>query len=44
MGDIVILEGITDFYLFELLKKYKHISQHIKFIPGASIVLGSSKN
>jgi predicted ATP-dependent endonuclease of OLD family len=32
MGDIVILEGITDFYLFELLKKYKHISQHIKFI------------
>lgn len=42
MDDIVILEGITDFYLFELLKKYKHISQHIKFIPGAGAENSSS--
>lgn len=34
MGNIVILEGISDFYLFELLKKYKHINKSIKFIPG----------
>lgn len=35
MGNIVILEGITDFYLFELLKEYNHINKNIKFIPGA---------
>jgi len=33
----VITEGITDFYLFNLLKKYRKefFNQHIDFIPGA---------
>lgn len=35
MGNIVILEGITDFYLFELLKECKYINKNIKFIPSA---------
>ncbi len=35
-GRIVITEGITDFYLFEMLRKHSDkISNEIKFVPGA---------
>ncbi len=35
LGKIVITEGITDYYLFEMIKdNSSHIPQDIKFIPG----------
>lgn len=35
IGKVVILEGITDFYIFDLLKQNKYIDSSIKFIPSA---------
>lgn len=35
-GKLVITEGVTDYYIFELIKKYRNdISDDIKIIPGA---------
>ena len=35
VGKVIILEGINDFYFFELLKRQQHINGDIKFIPGS---------
>ena len=43
VGNIVITEGITDFYFFDLLKKYtKFFKKEFKIIPGAGS--GNSTN